>query len=147
VDVELWLSDVNASSFLQALSEPYYVSAQELTDQLASEDEFRMVQVMHLDEAFRFDCFLQGRTPMDSEAHAMKRSIELLPGKPVFIACAEHIFVQKLRWYDAGRRVSERQLRDLSALASTAPLDWARVFRWAAMFRLEDLAASIKSHG
>ena len=75
---------------------------------LADRAEFAMFQVLNMDEAFKFDLFIAGRTPLDAVAQTRAIRVSLGAGEPILTACAEHIFVLKLRWYDAGRRASER---------------------------------------
>lgn len=146
VDVEVWLDDANASKFVQALPDPYHVSRREVEEALALRDEFRVIQVMHTEEVFKIDFFLQGRSPIDEEAFARAVQVELKPGSTVPVACPEHILIQKLRWYNLGNQVSERQWRDMIAIAQvSAELDWKLVERWAGLFNLGELLTELRA--
>lgn len=106
--------------------------------------EFASCQVMHMEEAFKFDLLIADRTPIDAEAQARALPFDIGAGAPILTACPEHIFVLKLRCYDATRRQSERQWRDLFEIARVSrDMDRALIARWSAEFDLASLAAEI----
>ena len=145
VDLEIWLNHANKARFLEACQPPYYASAKEVDESIDLRHEYRIVQVLQMDEVLKFDCFLQGLSPIDEDAYAHAVMTELEAGHPIRVACAEHILVQKLRWYEAGNRVSERQWRDILSVARvTAALNWELVGQWCGLLGLEDTLAELR---
>ncbi len=145
VDVEVWLTPENEGRFVQSFADPYYVSKEEVREALTSSDIYRSVQVLHMDAVFKFDCFLQGHSPIDREAYERALFVEIFPGQHLRLACPEHILVQKLRWYELGNRVNERQWRDLKFVAKVRDdLDWVLVDRWGGMLGLESALHELK---
>jgi hypothetical protein len=141
VDLEIWVNPGTLATFISACAPPYEVSLHEATEAVLSKDEFRSIQVMHGEELLRFDCFLQGFSPIDEDAYDRSVEVELLPGIQIRVACAEHILVQKLRWFELGRQVSERQWRDIQGIIANSPhLDWKLIHNWSGALNLEELA-------
>ena len=146
VDIEIWLSHSNKKRFLKVCEPPYHASPSEVDQAIDLIDEYRMVQVMQVDEVLKFDCFLQGHSPIDEDAYMHAVMAELQPGRPIRVACAEHILVQKMRWFVAGNRVSERQWKDILAVARVSQsLDWPLVESWSRLLGLEDLVIDLRN--
>ncbi len=142
VDLELQISGERVDGLVEVLGEPFSVSRGEIEDALRDPGPFASFQVLHTDEVFKFDCFLHGRAPFDAEAFARSQVYDFPPYGSLRFASAEHIFVQKLRWFDLGRRTSERQWRDLVGIARAAQtFDRTLATRWASSVDLADLAA------
>lgn len=145
-DIEVWLSSENSRAFRHTLGEDYEISETDLVEALNTRDEFASVQALNIKWFFKFDCFVGNRTSIDEEAYGRSKLIEIVPGRKVRVASPEHIVVQKLRWFNAGNRVSEKQWRDLSALANVQlDMDWALVDRWVNEFGLLELARELRS--
>ncbi len=130
-DIEVWVNHSNSAKFIEACAEPYHVSIQELTAELASDEVHRVVQVMQTVEVFKIDCFIVSDDFALEGLHRARR-IEigdcLLPMAP-----AEYILLRKLAWFELGRRVSDRQWSDIRALIEVQvdqlDLKWLR--QWA----------------
>ncbi len=145
VDVEVWIKPHAADSFLFAFDESYLVSKEELLEALSLNRPFTSVQVLDTKTLLKFDCFLQLFGAAEEEMFEHSQEIALGEGV-VRVACAEHILVQKLRWYEFGSRVSERQWRDLQGIVKVNPdLRWNLVERWATVYGVTDLVAVIRS--
>jgi len=144
VDVEIWITADTVASFMAAFDETYIVSEEELISGLESAEEFASVQVLDMDVVLKFDCFLQKSRGIDNEA--LEHSVWVpLNGTSVRVACPEHILVQKLRWYELGNRVSERQWRDISGIIGvTRNLRWELIERWANAYGVAHLISELK---
>jgi hypothetical protein len=144
VDVEVWVGRQNAAEFLSAMSS-YLVSEQGLEEALSS-DYFPEVQVVDEDSMLRFDCFLQLESdPFATECFERSALVELVTKRPVRVASAGEILLQKLRWYEIGHRVSQRQRRDLNGILRAEPeIEWTFVTRWAERFGLDALLDEIR---
>jgi hypothetical protein len=146
VDIEIWLNPSKSSGFAQTFdNERYILTPRELEAILNSTALYESIQVLDIEKDARFDCYLQGRSPIDQEAHEHAETVTL-DSYPVRFACAEHILVQKLRWYKLGNRVSERQWRDLQGIVHVSTnLDWSLVRRWAEACDITDVLAELRA--
>lgn len=131
-DIEVWVNRSNSSKFIEACAKPYHVSIQELSAELESREQHRVVQVMQTVEVFKIDCFIVS----DEFAHeGLRRAKKIAIGDcQLPMAPAEYILLRKLTWFELGRRVSDRQWNDIRALievqADELDVDWLR--QWAA---------------
>lgn len=59
----------------------------------------------------------------------------------------EDIILTKLRWYELGRGISDRQWNDLVLVIETQgdDLDWTYLEKWAAHFGLAELLAEARA--
>jgi hypothetical protein len=147
VDIEIWLTSENIEPFLSMLRDDYLVSESEAHAALKSSEEYPSIQALNVEEAFKFDCFVERDTAANTEALAQVEKVEVEPGIFLNFACAERILIQKLRWYKLGNRVSERQWRDLRSIAKkTLNLDWLLVAKWAVVYGVVDVLDELRSH-
>jgi len=67
------------------------------------------------------------------------------PNGALYVDTAEHTLLRKLEWYRRGGEVSERQWRDVQAIARIQGdrLDRERLHRWAARLGVADLLERI----
>ncbi len=75
-------------------------------------------------------------------SRALRRRLEDAPGGPeVSVEAPEDVILNKLRWYDLGGRVSERQWGDLIGVlrVNASDLDHAYLQRWARSLGLAEL--------
>ena len=71
------------------------------------------------------------------------RLLEFFPGLQAKFLAPEAIALEKLRWYDAGRRKSDRQWNDVLRLieSQAEAFDRSAFTQWAQTLRLAELAA------
>ena len=100
-----------------------------------------MVQALHFQEALKIDFFLVGDDPFGQSALRRAKLVELGPGACCRVQSPEDVLIFKLRWFEMGNRVSERQWNDvvqvLEVQAGHLDLDYLR--EWAERFHLLDL--------
>ncbi len=72
--------------------------------------------VIHQATLIKVDLFVSGGTPLDAQQLARRRTVTLADGRTLYIHPPEDILLQKLRWYQEGGRVSDRQWRDIAAI-------------------------------
>ena len=82
--------------------------------------------------------------PLDDHSYGLfKRavSVEMAPGPKVRCQSAEDVVISKLRWFDLGNRVSDRQWNDIVLVLELRKdlLDLEYVRRWTGDFGLRDL--------
>ena len=59
------------------------------------------------------DVFVAGGTPLDVQQLRRRQAVTIAPGRTLHVHQPEAILLQKLRWYQKGGGVSDRQWRDI----------------------------------
>jgi predicted nucleotidyltransferase component of viral defense system len=134
------ISFEQAESILQALGEDFLGSAMEIKSALAEDSPWSSFQLLHVTELFKFDIFVPRDDEFVREMHS--RAMEVTLGAVrLKVLSPEDILIQKLRWYDLGNRVSDRQWNDIVQVmeVQAGKLDKEYITRWARHFGLEDL--------
>lgn len=144
INIEVWLNADNIDAFWKAFSSKYLIDQVEVDRVMRDSSEFRSVQALLLADLLKFDLFVKTESVWSEETYQRGVEIEISPGRKIRIQCAEHVIVQKLRWYDMGNRVSERQWKDVLHVKKVATVDWSLVARWASEFGLLELADKLR---
>jgi hypothetical protein len=135
------LDPAKLEKFVQAFEDPYLVSRAEVEDALQQSSTYRTVQVLHMDEAFKFDLFLVRPDAYTDSEFSRIREVEVTPGLVLPYLAPENIALQKLRWYRVGNEVSDRQWNDIVRLIEVQGdlLDRAYLRQWASELGVLDL--------
>ncbi|HLK15535.1 MAG TPA: hypothetical protein VKT78_12085 [Fimbriimonadaceae bacterium] len=139
IDIAILLSPPRSSELLSAFDAPYHLGSEELVEALASEAEFRSVQVIQMEEAFKIDLFLLQPGEYTDALLGRARTMEVLPGERLRFYAAEDIVLAKLRWFRLGNEVSDRQWNDIVNVVEvqSGQLDGTYLARWARHFGVE----------
>ena len=142
LDVSVLLSPQHAEPILQEFEGDYMVNRGEMEAALASPKWPATFQLLHFESTFKIDVFLSENNEYDKLVAERARSAEILPGTQARYVSAEDIVLTKLRLYDLGRRVSDRQWNDLVQVIEIQGKAFDRdyLLRWAEHFGLRDLA-------
>lgn len=137
IDIAVKAAPAELARLAEKLGEDFNISG--LDD--PAEGEYHMAQLMYIPEVIRFDLFLVGDEPFSASELARAQKVELTAGVHGRCATAEDIIIQKLRWYELGNRVSDRQWNDIVRVIEVQQgrLDWDYLRKWAAHFRLSEL--------
>jgi hypothetical protein len=124
-------------SLVEALARDYYVDAGVIRGAVEAATSFNAV---HYASAIKVDFFVAGDDPFEAERLAKRQRVET-PGGVLYVDTAEHTLLRKLEWYRRGGEVSERQWRDVQAIARIQGdrLDRERLQRWAGRLGVADL--------
>jgi hypothetical protein len=95
---------------------------------------------VHFTSAIKVAFFVAGDDPFEAERLQRRQRIEM-PNGVVYVDTAEHTLLRKLEWYRRGGEVSERQWRDVQAIARIQGdrLDVEYLRLWASRLRVLDL--------
>ena len=137
VDMVVDLRTRQVKPLWEALRRDYYIDADEM---LAAVKEASSFNAVHFATAIKVDFFIASDDPFEAERLANRQRVELSAGV-LYVDTAEHTLLRKLEWYRRGGEVSERQWRDVQAIARIQGerLDRDRLHLWAGRLGVSDL--------
>lgn len=123
--------------FAEAIGRDYYVDVDAMRLAVTLGTSFNAV---HFASAIKVDFFVAGDDPFEAERLQTRQRIET-PGGALYVDTAEHTLLRKLEWYRRGGEISERQWRDVQAIARIqgGRLDLEHLRFWAARLGVMDL--------
>lgn len=147
LDVAIVLNRQSAQGLVDQLKDTYLVSDSDVTEALRSREDFRGFQLLHMDEVFKIDLFLVADDEYQQAAFAKSRDYELFPGKQVKFSSPEDTVITKLRWFELGNRVSDKQWNDIVQVLEMqqGQLDEHYLVRWAEHFGVTELLEKAQS--
>ena len=111
-DLVAELGPAHITPLLGVLGADFYVDRECIEDAIRQHGSFNAI---HLATMQKIDIFVPSGNPLDTEQMRRRSEILLDPGSGIraFVATPEDTILQKLRWYDLGQGVSDRQWRDV----------------------------------
>ena len=130
VDVVADLHPRHAVPLADALVEGFHVDGRAIAEAVTARSSFN---VLHRETVFKVDVFVAGDDPWIVEELRRARVVEIPGVGGLRFGSGEDVVLHKLRWYDEGGRVSERQWRDVLGMIAVHgdALDRAYLDRWA----------------
>ena len=137
VDMVVDLRTRQVKPLWEALRRDYYADADEM---LAAVEGATSFNAVHFATAIKVDFFIAGDDPFEAERLVNRQRVET-PAGVLYVDTAEHTLLRKLEWYRRGGEVSERQWRDVQAIARIQGdrLDHDRLQLWAGRLGVTDL--------
>ena len=131
------LLERHVTTFMKAMRRNYYVDADAMRLAVRSGSSFNAV---HFASSIKVDFFVAGDDPFEAERLQGRQRVEL-PNAVLYVDTAEHTLLRKLEWYRRGGEVSERQWRDVQAIARIQgeSLDQEHLRLWAGRLGVTDL--------
>jgi hypothetical protein len=141
VDIVAEMALDQVPSLVGLLQEKYYINEQAINDAIAEASSFNLI---HLETMMKVDVFLPKKDPYHKSAMARRVADRLVEDEEesVFsLSSAEDVILSKLRWYDKGGRVSERQWLDVLGVikVQSDSLDQEYLITWSNALGLSDL--------
>lgn len=112
IDLVADIRRIHAKRLADAWEAEFYVDKDAILDAVLRRASFNLV---HLDTMTKVDIFVPKGDAL-STAQIRRREFFQVgtgPAESLPVLSAEDVILQKLRWYEAGQRVSERQWRDV----------------------------------
>ena len=120
---------------------PLTIDRNNIRDNLDHPRPFAAGQILHGETLDRVDLFLMAGTEYDLAALENRRWVSMGDGASLPFASPEDTVIAKLRWFELGNRVSDRQWNDLVNVldVQAGNLDLPYMRKWATVFGLLDL--------
>lgn len=113
VDMVLNIQPVHVKPFVLKLKKIYYLDEEMILDAIMTMSSFNLI---HLETMLKVDVFILSDQPFQQSAFERK-IIDKLDDEPdsinVYLSSSEDIILNKLLWYKAGGRSSEKQWSDV----------------------------------
>jgi hypothetical protein len=137
VDIVVALFDRHVTPFAKAIRRDYYVDEDAMRLAIAEGGSFNAV---HFASSIKVDFFVAGDDPFEAERLRSRQRIAV-PNTLLYVDTAEHTLLRKLEWYRRGGEVSDRQWRDVLAIARVQgdSLDQEHLRLWAGRLGVTDL--------
>jgi hypothetical protein len=137
VDMVVALQVRHVKRLVTALGRDYYIDADAMRVAVREAASFNAV---HFASTIKVDFFVAGDDPFEAERLANRQRVET-PDGALYVDTAEHTLLRKLEWYRRGGEASERQWRDVQAIARIQGdrLDRERLRLWAGRLGVTDL--------
>jgi hypothetical protein len=146
VDVVADLDPEHVDALVAAVESDFHVVDEAIHRAVRERSSFNLI---HEDTLVKADVYVPPDDPTHREQLERSRRVALRsePGSEVELASPEDVVIHKLRWYEMGGRVSDRQWRDVLGVLKVQgeSLDLAYLKRAAATLGLSELLARARS--
>lgn len=147
LDVAVLIEATVASRVADLFADEFLLSREEIQEAISDDGPFPSFQLIHIEEAFKIDVFVLDRSPYTDALLARRRLYRLSADYEAAFASPEDIVVAKLRWYELGRRVSDRQWNDIVQVLEVqkGAIDDVYLDNWAVYFGVGELLQTARS--
>lgn len=111
VDIIVAFDEAQARDFVSRLGTSFYADADAAAASVRRRASFNVIDTRGF---IKIDVFVPASGPLGLGQLDRRCEVDVLPGgRPVFVLGPEDTVLQKLRWYQLGGAVSDRQWRDI----------------------------------
>jgi hypothetical protein len=146
VDIVADLGPEHVDALFAAVESDFHVVHEAIRRAVRERSSFNLI---HEETLVKADVYVAPDDPTHREQLTRSRRVALRsePGSEVELASPEDVVIHKLRWYEMGGRISDRQWRDVLGVLKVqgANLDLAYLERAATVLGLSELLARAQS--
>ena len=140
IDIVADLKSEQVIPLLNALQGSFYVDEHAVREAIDRQQSFNAI---HFDSVFKVDIFIPKLDEFSRKQIERREARAIVPelDQTIYVATAEDTILAKLRWYEAGGRVSNNQWTDVVGIigASATKLDIVYLQEWANKLGLANL--------
>lgn len=141
LDIEVILHGEDAQRLFEQIGTDFLGSIGNYIEALQVEEEFPGFQLLHTEELFKIDVFLPSSGEYRTESFQRAVNHEMFSGFYCPFKSPEDTVITKLRWFELGGGVSDRQWNDIVQVleAQKGSLEIEYMQRWCAHFGVATL--------
>ena len=113
IDVAVLLERRNVEALVAAVRADYYVSEPMVLEAVEHGSSFNL---LHFGTGFKIDVFVLTDDALDRRQLAGRQTVTLDDGTTIWVGSPIDQVLRKLRWFQSGGEVSDRQWRDVMAI-------------------------------
>jgi hypothetical protein len=113
IDVAVVLERRNVEALVAAVRADYYVSEPMVLEAVEHGSSFNL---LHFGTGFKIDVFVLTDDALDRRQLAGRQTVTLDDGTTIWVGSPIDQVLRKLRWFQSGGEVSDRQWRDVMAI-------------------------------
>lgn len=113
IDVAVVLERRNVEALVAAVRADYYVSESMVLEAVEHGSSFNL---LHFETGFKVDVFVLTDDALDRRQLAGRQTVTLDDGTTIWVGSPIDQVLRKLRWFQSGGEVSDRQWRDVLAI-------------------------------
>lgn len=147
-DLVVLLCESQKGAFLSALGPGFSYSDVDIQRAIDDESEYPNAQLIHVESMHRFDLFVVRDSEYTQSVFKRSRPVETEAGR-VLVESPETIIIEKLRWYELGNRVSDKQWNDILHVIQSQGqgLDLGYLSQWSDRFGVRELLEQALEQG
>ena len=140
-DFVVMMQETQVDCLAERLEPEYMLSRSSMIEAIRSGQPFASFQLLHMEQLWKFDVFVRHEDGHTTEIFKRVRQVRVFEDVEVACAGPEDIVIQKLRWFELGNRVSDRQWNDIVQVLEVQRglLDEPYLDKWADHFGLREL--------
>jgi hypothetical protein len=140
VDIVAEIKPEQASDIFESLKEEFYIDADRIIDAIQRRSSFNLI---HLETMFKVDIFILKDRPFDRQAflRRFQKAVSEDESQQLFFPTPEDIILNKLEWYKADGKISDRQWSDVLGVLKVqgTGLDMSYLKRWSEELSIANL--------
>ena len=146
-DLAAQINSTQLDELVAAFQWPLVFQSESLRQAIESPEGFTCGQILNGETLDKVDLFLLPHDEYSASQLSRKRLIEVIPGLTLPFASPEDTVITKLRWFELGNRVSDKQWNDIVGVLEMqlGELDESYLDHWTTHFGLKDLLDSARS--
>ncbi len=138
-DLAIQMNQLQLEKLVELLPSNYMIDAGSLRSVIEDPPEFSGGQILNTETLDKVDLFLVRPSEYVNARMSRTHRVEVLPGVHLRFSSPEDTVILKLRWFELGRRISDRQWNDIVQILELRQdrlaMDYLR--RWAKHFSVE----------
>jgi len=140
LDIAIRVKSVTAKDLVVQFQDHFLVSESEIEAAFTDTGPFRSFQLLHIEEIFKVDVFVHAEEQYTQRLFERRKQFSIGPYRMGWFYSPEDIVLVKLRWFELGRRVSDRQWNDIVQVIENQgeSFDRGYALKWAVHFGVED---------
>jgi len=142
IDIVLDLPGARIADAVEIFAPRFMVTEEEVREAVMSRQPYASFQLLHQEHFLKVDVFVKQTDSFQESSFRRRRRLRFIGDVEAWFCSPEDSALQKIRWYELGNRVSDRQWNDLVQVIEVQAESFDRVYfrEWADKLGIRELA-------